>query len=69
MPISFFVNDRQVTLDVPLATPLLDVLRNELGLTGTKQGCDHQGECGVCTVLMDGKTVRSCLLPVAQQIP
>jgi CO/xanthine dehydrogenase Mo-binding subunit/aerobic-type carbon monoxide dehydrogenase small subunit (CoxS/CutS family) len=66
MPISFFVNDRQVMLDVPPATPLLDVLRDELGLTGTKQGCDHQGECGVCTVLLDGKAVRSCLLPVAQ---
>lgn len=66
MPISFFVNDRLVTVDVPPATPLMDVLRTELGLTGTKQGCDHQGECGVCTVLLDGKSVRSCLLPVGQ---
>lgn len=66
MPISFFVNGSSVTVDVPPATPLLDVLRKELGLTGTKQGCDHEGECGVCTILLDGETVRSCLLPVSK---
>ena len=66
MPVSFFVNGAPVTVDVPPATPLLDVLRLELGLTGTKQGCDHEGECGVCTVLLDGKTIRSCLTPVSK---
>lgn len=44
--------------------PLLDVLRNELGLTGTKQGCDHEGECGACTILLDGRPIRSCLTPL-----
>lgn len=66
MPVSFFVNGALVEVDVAPTTPLLDVLRTELGLTGTKQGCDHEGECGVCTVLLDGETVRSCLTPVAK---
>ncbi len=66
MPLSFFVNGISVTVDVPPTTPLLDVLRTELGLTGTKQGCDHEGECGVCTVLLDGKTIRSCITPVGK---
>ncbi len=66
MPVSFFVNGAPITVDVPPATPLLDVLRIELGLTGTKQGCDHEGECGVCTVLLDGESVRSCLTPISK---
>ncbi len=45
-------------------TPLLDVLREELGITGPKAGC-HQGGCGACTVLVDGEPRRSCLLPAA----
>ncbi len=44
---------------------LLDVLRNDLGLTGTKEGCG-EGECGSCSVLLDGMLVNSCLVPVAQ---
>ena len=44
---------------------LLDVLRNDLGLTGTKEGCG-EGECGSCAVLLDGMLVNSCLIPVAQ---
>ena len=52
---------REVTADPE--TPLLYVLRNDLGLTGTKFGCGL-GQCGACTVLVDGKPVRSCALPV-----
>ncbi len=66
MEISFTLNAQPVTVDVDPARPLLDVLRVDLGLTGTKQGCDHQGECGACTVLLDGQVVRSCLTPVGK---
>lgn len=64
--ISFLVNLCPVTVEVDPARPLLDVLREDLGLTGTKQGCDHEGECGACTVLLDGQAVRSCLTPVGK---
>lgn len=66
MSISFSVNNQPITIDIDPFTPLLDVLRAELGLTGTKQGCDHEGECGACTVLLDGRAVRSCLTPVGK---
>jgi aerobic carbon-monoxide dehydrogenase small subunit len=63
--ISMIVNGRCSTLYVYAMERLLDVLRNELGLTGTKEGCG-EGECGSCSVLMDGELVNSCLIPALQ---
>ena len=59
------VNGRDTTLDVYPMARLLDVLREELRLTGTKEGCG-EGECGACSVLIDGELVNSCLVPVLQ---
>ena len=64
--ISFTVNNASVSVDTDPVRTLLDVLRNDLGLTGAKQGCDFEGECGACTVLLDGRPVRSCLTPVGK---
>ena len=59
------INGKQRRLDVPPMRRLLDVLREDCGLTGTKEGCG-EGECGACTVLVNGVAVDSCLVPVAQ---
>jgi carbon-monoxide dehydrogenase small subunit len=63
--VRFRVNGRDVAVTVPPMKRLLDVLREDLGLTGTKYGCG-EGECGACTVRMDGNAVMSCLVPAAQ---
>jgi carbon-monoxide dehydrogenase small subunit len=63
--ISLSVNGKQQAIDVPPMRRLLDVLREDLRLTGTKEGCG-EGECGSCSVLMNGELVNSCLVPALQ---
>lgn len=62
MKIDMKVNGKPVSLDTPPAARLLDVLRKDLGLTGVKEGCG-EGECGACSILLDGRLVNSCLVP------
>jgi carbon-monoxide dehydrogenase small subunit len=61
----FVVNGSPVELDAPGMRRLLDALREDLGLTGTKEGCG-EGECGACSVLLDGQVVDACLVPLSQ---
>ena len=63
--VSFTVNGRDVSAEAYPLARLLDVLREGLGLTGTKEGCG-EGECGACSVILDGVLVNSCLVPAAQ---
>jgi isoquinoline 1-oxidoreductase alpha subunit len=62
--INFKLNGKAASVDVPLDTPLLWVIREEIGLLGTKFGCG-MALCGACTIHLEGKPVRSCVLPIA----
>jgi carbon-monoxide dehydrogenase small subunit len=65
MQITLRVNGEERTLDVTPYTRLLDLIREDLGLTGVKEGCG-KGECGACTVIMNGELTASCLVPAPQ---
>ncbi|MEM8805480.1 MAG: 2Fe-2S iron-sulfur cluster-binding protein [Cyanobacteria bacterium P01_G01_bin.38] len=65
-PIDLRINDQLQTLNVEPRVTLLDALREKLGLTGSKKGCDH-GQCGACTVLIDGQRVYACLTLAVMQ--
>jgi len=63
--ITFNLNGEPVSVEIQPHLTLLQLLRDQLGLTGTKEGCG-MGECGACTVLLDGKTVNSCIFPAME---
>lgn len=62
---NFIINRRVCAVDIDVRTSLLDLLRDHLGLTGTKKGC-NQGACGACTVLVDGERINSCMALAVQ---
>ena len=67
LKVIFSVNGKRISVETAPTTTLLDILRDGMGLTGTKEGCG-KGECGACTVLMDGKPVTSCLVIAAHKL-
>jgi aerobic-type carbon monoxide dehydrogenase small subunit (CoxS/CutS family) len=64
--IDFNLNGIQTSIKADPKRTLLDVLREDLGLTGTKQGCDNEGLCGSCTVIVDGKARRACRTSIGE---
>ena len=65
LTLTFTLNGNNISTEISPDTLLVDLLRDRLGLTGTKVGC-REGECGACTVLLDGTPVNSCILPAAK---
>ena len=65
MAIRFKLNGKDVSADIPQETPLLYVLRDDFGINGSRFGCGL-GQCGACSVLLDGVSIRSCIVPVGQ---
>ena len=65
MRLSLSINGHERTVEAPPLVRLMDVLREQLGLMGTKEGCG-EGECGTCTVLFDGEPANACLIPIGQ---
>ncbi|MCI0525057.1 MAG: (2Fe-2S)-binding protein [Acidobacteria bacterium] len=65
MKITLKINGAEAGIDAPPMKRLLDVLREDLRLTGTKEGCG-EGECGACSVIVDGDVINSCLVPICQ---
>ena len=63
--LKFTINGRRQSLSIPPNRTLLEMIREDLQLTGAKEGCGH-GECGACTVILDGRTVNSCLVLAAE---
>jgi xanthine dehydrogenase YagT iron-sulfur-binding subunit len=66
LPVNLEINSKKYTLSLEPRVTLLDLLREQLGLTGTKKGCDH-GQCGACTVLVNGRRINSCLTLAVMQ--
>ena len=64
--VSFFLNGKKTSVSSPPNRTLLDVLRDDLGLTGAKDACGGGGECGACTVVMNGNPVNSCMIFIGQ---
>ena len=67
MPLRFNINNNEYEAELDPGMRLIDVIRDVLGLTGTKEGCG-EGECGACTIIMDGKAVNSCLVLAGQSV-
>jgi carbon-monoxide dehydrogenase small subunit len=65
MKLTFWVNEKPIELDTEPDRRLLDLLREDLGLTGTKEGCG-EGECGACTVILDGEAAHACMVLAIQ---
>lgn len=67
LTVTLYINNQAYTVQIEPRVTLLDLLRERLGLTGSKKGCDH-GQCGACTVLIDGRRVNACLTLAVMQV-